>query len=374
MYRIIPLPNYSIFFSGLAGIAAWLAARSYTRVAVLVDGNTRRDCWPLLEPFLKDPLLIEIPAGEAHKNLETCQYIWSQMLEGGLDRRSVLLNLGGGVVGDMGGFCASTYMRGIDFVQIPTTLLAQVDASIGGKLGVDFQHYKNMVGLFADPQAVFIHLPFLQTLPARELRSGYAEVIKHSLIGDAGLWEKLQSHPDPATVNWEEILPRALLVKKKIVEADPLEKGLREVLNFGHTVGHAIETWALSQGLDVLHGEAVAAGMIAEVRLSHQQAGLPQKEMQQVVAFLEKGFPSIPIGPEIDLWAIMRKDKKNRGGQIRMALLEAVGRAKAIEVKPGAGLGLFIPPPSPPSLPPSSLPPSSTNPSPSKTKTTSPLS
>lgn len=328
MYRIIPLPNYSIFFSGLADIADWLAGRSYTRIAVLVDENTRRDCWPLLEPFLKDSLLIEIPAGEAHKNLETCQYIWSKMLEGGLDRRSVLLNLGGGVVGDMGGFCASTYMRGIDFVQVPTTLLAQVDASIGGKLGVDFQHYKNMVGLFADPQAVFIHLPFLQTLPARELRSGYAEVIKHSLIGDAGLWKKLQSHPDPATVNWEEILPRALLVKKKIVEADPLEKGLREVLNFGHTVGHAIETWALSQGLDVLHGEAVAAGMIAEIRLSHRNAGLPERDMHQIISFLGKVFPPIPLPSESDLNVLMQKDKKNRAGKIRMVLLNKIGEAQ----------------------------------------------
>ena len=339
MQRIIPLPNYSIFFSSLENIRAWLASRSYTRIAVLVDENTRQHCWPLLEPFLDSPLLIEIPAGEAHKNLETCQYIWAQMLEGGLDRGSVLLNLGGGVVGDMGGFCAQTYMRGIDFVQIPTTLLAQVDASIGGKLGVDFQHYKNMVGLFADPEAVFIHLPFLETLPHRQLVSGYAEVVKHALIGDAGLWEELQSQPDPATVDWDKILPRAIMVKKRIVEADPLEKGLRQVLNFGHTVGHAIETWGLSQGLDVLHGEAVAAGMIAEIRLSHQHAGLPEGEMNRIVTFLEKGFPSIPIAPEVELWSIMRKDKKNRGGQIRMALLEAVGRAKAIGVKPGAGLG-----------------------------------
>lgn len=328
MHRIIPLPNYAIYFSGLADIPAWLAARSYTRIAVLVDENTRRDCWPLLEPHLNNPLLIEIPAGEAYKNLDTCQYIWSQMLDGGLDRKSALLNLGGGVVGDMGGFCASTFMRGIDFVQIPTTLLAQVDASVGGKLGVDFQHFKNMVGLFADPQAVFIHLPFLQTLPARELRSGYAEVIKHSLIGDAGLWEKLQSHPNPATVNWEEILPRALMVKKKIVEADPLEEGLRQVLNFGHTVGHAIETWALSKGLDVLHGEAVAAGMIAEARLSHQSAGLPEGEMNQIISFLERIFPPVPIEEESELEALMQKDKKNRAGKIRMALLEKIGKAQ----------------------------------------------
>ncbi|MBK7408578.1 MAG: 3-dehydroquinate synthase [Saprospirales bacterium] len=340
MNHIIPLTDYSIsFIHSLEDIQAWLGSRNYTRIAVLVDENTRQHCWPLLELFLDSPLLIEIPAGEAHKNLETCQYTWSQMLEGGLDRGSVLLNLGGGVVGDMGGFCAQTYMRGIDFVQIPTTLLAQVDASIGGKLGVDFQHYKNMVGLFADPEAVFIHLPFLETLAHRQLVSGYAEVVKHALVGDVGLWEELQSQPDPATVDWDKILPRAIMVKKRIVEADPLEKGLRQVLNFGHTVGHAIETWALSQGLDVLHGEAVAAGMIAETRLSHRHAGLPDGEMNRIVTFLEKGFPSMPIAPEVELWSIMRKDKKNRGGQIRMALLEAVGRAKAIVVKPGAGLG-----------------------------------
>ena len=328
MQRIIPLPNYSIIFSSLDDIRSWLAPCRYTRTAVLVDVNTRQHCWPLLAPFFDDPLLIEIPAGEVHKNLETCRYIWSQMLEGGLDRGSVLLNLGGGVAGDMGGFCAQTYMRGIDFVQIPTTLLAQVDASIGGKLGVDFQHYKNMVGLFADPRAVFIHLPFLETLLHRELVSGYAEVVKHALIGDAGLWEELQSHPDPVTVDWKKVLPRALMVKKRIVEADPLEKDLRQVLNFGHTVGHAIETWALSEGLDVLHGEAVAQGMIAEIRLSHQYAGLPEKEMNRIVSFLEKAFPSVPIPPEVELSALMQKDKKNRGGKVRMVLINEIGKAQ----------------------------------------------
>lgn len=336
MLRIIPLPAYSIqLISKPDDIRSWLASRCYTRIAVLVDENTRQHCWPLLSPFLDNPLLIEIPVGEARKNLETCQYIWSQMLEGGLDRGSVLLNLGGGVVGDMGGFCAQTYMRGIDFVQIPTTLLSQVDASIGGKLGVDFQHYKNMVGLFADPQAVFIHLPFLQTLSYRELLSGYAEVVKHALIGDAELWEELQQHPDPATIDWKRVLPRSLMVKKRIVEADPFEKGLRQVLNFGHTVGHAIETWALSQGLDVLHGEAVAQGMIAETRLSHQHAGLPEKEMNRIVSFLQKAFPSIPVPSDADLSAIMQKDKKNRGGQVRMVLLEGVGKAKLVETKAG---------------------------------------
>ena len=327
MYQIIPLPAYSIrFLSGLNDIREWLAARAYSRVAVLVDENTRQHCWPLLAPWLEEHALIEIPAGEQHKNLDTCQWIWRQMLERGLDRKSVLLDLGGGVVGDMGGFCARTYMRGIDFVQIPTTLLAMVDASVGGKLGVDFLHYKNMVGLFADPQAVFIHLPFLQTLPPRELLSGYAEVVKHALIGDAGLWEQIQAHTDPATVDWETVLPRALMVKKRIVEADPLEKGIRQVLNFGHTVGHAIETWALSHGMDVLHGEAVAQGMIAETRLSHQHAGLPKTDMDQVISFLEKTFPPVSIPPEAELEAIMQKDKKNLGGQVRMALLEGVGK------------------------------------------------
>jgi len=319
MHHAIPIKNYSInFLSGLGYIREWLAGRAYTKVAVLADQNTMEHCWPLLAPHLDEPMLIGIPAGEAYKNLDMCRIIWEQMLEGGMDRGSILLDLGGGVVGDMGGFCAKTYMRGIDFVQIPTTLLAQVDASVGGKLGVDFHHYKNTIGLFADPQAVFIYLPFLETLPPRELRSGYAEVIKHALIGDADLWELLQAHTDPAAVDWKTVLPRALMVKKRIVEADPLEKDIRQVLNFGHTVGHAIETWALSHGMDVLHGEAVAQGMIAETRLSHQHAGLPEKDMIRIISFLEKVFPPIPLGPEADLHAIMQKDKKNRGGQIRI--------------------------------------------------------
>lgn len=258
MYQIIPLPAYSIRFpSGLDDIRKWLAARAYSRVAVLVDENTRQHCWPLLAPWLEEPVLIEVPAGEQHKNLDTCQWIWRQMLERGLDHKSVLLDLGGGVVGDMGGFCAQTYMRGIDFVQIPTTLLAMVDASVGGKLGVDFLHYKNMVGLFADPQAVFIHLPFLQTLPPRELLSGYAEVVEHALIGDAGLWEQIQAHTDPATVDSGNRFAQGPDGEKTRRGSRPFQKGIRQVLNFGHTVGHAIETWALSHGMDVLHGEAI---------------------------------------------------------------------------------------------------------------------
>lgn len=342
MYETISLPHYSIFFiPQLEAIREWLAARAYSRVAILVDENTVKHCWPHLSTLLDDPLLIEIPSGESHKTLETCRHIWQQMLEGGLDRKSVLLNLGGGVIGDMGGFCAATFMRGIDFVQIPTTLLAQVDASVGGKLGIDFQHYKNMVGLFADPQAVFIFLPFLETLPARELRSGYAEVIKHALIGDAGLWEQLLAHTDPATVDWETVLPRALMVKKRIVEADPLETGIRQILNFGHTVGHAIETWALSHGLDLLHGEAVAQGMIAETRLSHQYAGLSKTDMDRIISFLEIAFPHVSPAPEAELNAIMQKDKKNLKGRIRMALLEGVGKYGVDNQTPD--IALFLP-------------------------------
>ncbi|TAK50436.1 MAG: 3-dehydroquinate synthase [Saprospiraceae bacterium] len=303
---------------------------SYTKIALLTDENTKRHCLPLVLPALDFEInVIEIPSGEQHKSLDTCNFVWQEMVRIGLDRRSLLINLGGGVIGDMGGFCAATYLRGIDFVQMPATLLAQVDASIGGKLGIDFQYLKNNIGVFKNPKAVFVEPVFLKTLPARQIRSGFAEIIKHALIGDAGLWEQLQSITDLSTVDWAALLAPSLAIKKRVVEEDPHEKGIRKALNFGHTIGHAVESFSFKNEKPLLHGEAVAVGMICETFLSHKLAGLPLASVESVTQFIlrfyepypldEKGFP--------ELLSLMKMDKKNVGGRINFTLINPLGQA-----------------------------------------------
>ena len=242
------------------------------------------------------------------------------------DRHAVLLNLGGGVIGDLGGFCAATYKRGIRFAQLPTTLLAQVDASVGGKLGLDFEGLKNHIGVFRVPDAVLIDPVFLQTLPERELRSGFAEVIKHALIGDRALWETLRRrdlHEQP----WPKLVAHSVAFKQKITTADPTERGLRKILNFGHTLGHAIETHLLDTPRRLLHGEAVAAGMVAEAWLSHQRGTLSAEALGQVEEFVFSVFGKAGLGTA-DVPAVVKltaQDKKNRNGQVLFSLLNGPG-------------------------------------------------
>jgi 3-dehydroquinate synthase len=335
MFRI-HLKAYDIQV-GEAGpaLAAFFAKKNYTKTAVLVDGNTRQHCLPLVENVLgREVFTIEIPAGEQHKTLETSQLVWGEMLRLGLDRHSLLVNLGGGVIGDLGGFCAATYMRGIDFVQVPTTLLSMADSSIGGKLGVDFHFGKNIIGVFQNPKAVFIDPIFLKILPKEELRSGFAEIFKHGLIADAALWQGLQAVHDLEKVEWTAFLPASLAVKKRIVEEDPLENGIRKALNFGHTIGHAVESFSLQNGRPLLHGEAVALGIVCEAFLSQQVLGLPASQLAAITAFVRRFYPPY-FFEKSDFPAIldfMKKDKKNKGGQIRCTLLPAIG-----DVRPDQG-------------------------------------
>ncbi len=330
----LSVSGYTIHLGALAEAlpTLWLQGQ-WSAIAVVCDENTYMHCWPLLQPLLPAHLalhLIVIPAGEAHKNVHTCVRIWEDMLRAGLERSALVINLGGGVLGDMGGFCAATFKRGLDFVQIPTTLLAQVDASIGGKLGFDFGGVKNSIGVFRHPIAVYIDPAFLHTLPERELRSGFAEVIKHALIADAAQWEALRQAPLESAVHNEEVILRSLRVKQAIVEADPYEKGLRKALNFGHTIGHALEAWALDGPLPLLHGEAIAAGMMAEAFLSWQLSGLPEADLEGIVQFIRRIYP-LPTLPETSfeqLIALMRHDKKNTGGHISFALLPAIGQVQ----------------------------------------------
>ena len=295
---------------------AWIAQQQYSQVFVIADEHTRVCCLPLFLEATRLPQdvpTIVLPAGEAHKNLSTCQTIWEAMLSANLDRKSLVINLGGGVIGDMGGFCAATWKRGVDFIQVPTTLLAMTDAAIGGKMGVDFQGVKNIIGVFRQPAAVFVDPIFLNTLPERELRSGYAEVIKHSMIGDLPGFPNLG---DLTTLI--DLLRASIGVKVRIVTEDPQEQGLRMLLNFGHSIGHALESYFLETEAPLTHGEAVAIGMICEMEAS--------KQRDTLIELVLKVFPHkhIPAEAYPAIWQLMLQDKKNVAAKVRMTVPGAV--------------------------------------------------
>lgn len=331
---MIQLEDYSIQFQDkhFIELKKQLLESNYSKIFVLVDNNTQAHCLPILKTALK-PLklhLIQIKAGETYKNIETCQQIWNALMQEKADRKSVLLNLGGGVIGDMGGFCASTFKRGIDFIQIPTTLLAQVDASIGGKLGIDFGLVKNSIGLFNNPKAVYLCTNFFQTLPKAELYSGYAEVIKHALIQDAAAFDQLVKIQYPENFKWESTVKDSLLVKKSIVEQDPFEKSVRKSLNFGHTIGHAIESLSWETNHPLLHGEAVAIGIITECFLSYKLLDFPMEELQTVANYLSFIYPHYNLNnlDRTKILELIQQDKKNEHQKICFTLLERIGAFK----------------------------------------------
>lgn len=305
----------------------YLNSTNYSKIVVVVDENTRRYCYPLIEGILPEHTLIEIPSGEENKNLITCEYIWGIMTDAQLDRHALVINLGGGVIGDMGGFCAATYKRGIDFIQIPTTLLAQVDASVGGKLGIDFRGFKNHIGVFTKPQRVLIDAKFLETLPKRELRSGFAEVIKHCLIRDAEMFETI-SRKTLEEQDFAALIAHSVAIKKEIVAEDPTEKGLRKILNFGHTIGHAVETFYLDKGEErFFHGEAIAIGMIAESYISCHRKLIDEKTLRRIKKLLISVYGQTVI-PNTIFSAIIthtQQDKKNRGVEVRCSLIDGIG-------------------------------------------------
>ncbi|MCS6973778.1 MAG: 3-dehydroquinate synthase [Cyclobacteriaceae bacterium] len=309
-------------------LRAFLDSRGYSSIFVLTDENTAHHCYSLIRHELPPHVHVSIPAGEIHKTMETCMQVWKAMTDARLDRRSVVVVLGGGMPGDLGGFCAATFKRGIDFVLVPTTLLAQADASIGGKLGIDFESYKNHIGVFRQPALTLISSVFLQTLPEAELRSGFAEIVKHALISDREWWEELSSRPWK-TLSWQDEVKRSAAFKWSIVSEDPHEEGLRKILNAGHTIGHAIESWFLSAGKPVLHGEAVAAGLICEAFISKELNLLTESDFKLLKDYLLTVFGKLSW-PEEESDTISRlcyQDKKNQGKKIRMALLHSVGRA-----------------------------------------------
>ena len=293
---------------------------SHTKTFLLLDENTEKYCLQTLKDIdFQSFIKIVIPAGEQHKTIDTVQYIWSQLVENHADRKSLLINLGGGMVTDIGGFAASCYQRGIDFINIPTTLLAMIDAAVGGKTGIDFQGLKNQIGVFSQPLAVVILFDFLRTLPKRELLSGLAEIIKYGFIVDKSF---LEAKIDP------EYIKKAIEVKDEITRNDTTEQGRRKILNFGHTVGHALETYLIENHKEIRHGEGVALGIIPALYLSEKYCNLNHEITLYYKDLYAKNFNIFDLSNILvsDLMEIMRHDKKNEGGDIRFVLIEDYGK------------------------------------------------
>ncbi len=329
--KAIDSESYSVFFdTDFSALRTFLNESKYSRIFILIDRNTEQSCLPVLHEKVMQHFsydLIEVDPGEENKNIDFCIGIWQMLLDFGADRNSLLINLGGGVVTDMGGFAASTFKRGIDFIQIPTTLLSQVDASIGGKTGIDLGNIKNIIGTFTQPKAVYIHNHFLKTLDLRQLVSGFAEVIKHGLIYDVAYYHTLKK--ENVSQIAEGIIYRSVEIKNEVVTHDPKERGLRKILNFGHTIGHAVEGYSLTHDSNpLLHGEAIAVGMICEAYLSQQLNGLKEDDLKDIIAFIRKTFPDYTLNSSTfpGLIEIMKNDKKNVDGKIGFSLLSEIGK------------------------------------------------
>lgn len=322
--------DHQIYFeTGLAPLKEIIATGNYSKVFIFVDTNTSEVCLPAFRAMMDELTefdIIETDNGEENKSIDFCIGIWKTLLDFGADRKALMINLGGGVITDMGGFVASTYKRGIDFINIPTTLLSQVDASVGGKTGIDVDNVKNMVGTFALPQGVFIETAFLETLSQREALSGFAEMIKHGLIKDAAYYQKLKS-ADYQNIGAAHIY-RSVEIKNEVVTEDPQEKNVRKILNYGHTIGHAVESYSLSNDKNPLtHGEAIAIGMICEAWLSNKYNNLAKDELEDISAYILSTYPKYNIVEKSykKLIELMQSDKKNEGGFILFSLLEKIG-------------------------------------------------
>ncbi|WP_338733800.1 3-dehydroquinate synthase [Mangrovimonas cancribranchiae] len=313
----------------------YLSSNNISKVFLLVDENTHNTCLPYFLGHVETDLpieIIEIESGEEHKNIETCLGVWKALTELDADRKSLMINLGGGVITDIGGFIASTYKRGITYINVPTSLLAMVDASIGGKTGVDLGGLKNQIGVINSGDMVLIDTTFLRSLPENQMRSGIAEMLKHGLIQDEKHWNAFKKLESMTQEEFDTLIYESILIKKAVVEEDPNELGLRKILNFGHTLGHAIETYFLNntEKEALLHGEAIAIGMIMESYISTKQEELPKTAAIDIKETILKLFGHVNIGdndvtPIIDL---LKYDKKNEHGNINFVLLENISQPK----------------------------------------------
>lgn len=329
--------NYYVHFNkkGYNALAEYLRQTVHSKVFILVDRNSKKDCLPI---FLKEIQnsntfeIIEIKAGEIYKNLDTCLTIWNTLSASGADRKSIVINLGGGVVTDMGGFVASTFKRGIKFINVPTTLLSMVDASVGGKTGVDLGVLKNQIGLFSNPEMVLIDSTYLKTISDREIRSGLAEIIKYGFTFDISIWNKIKHFKTIDLKAIDSLIHRSVVIKNEVVLKDPREENIRKSLNFGHTIGHAIESYFLENEdkIALTHGEAVAAGMIIELYYSSKLLGFPIEHTNELKNFVLHFYGKYDIhesdfNPIIDL---MQFDKKNVSGKVNFVLLDKIEHCK----------------------------------------------
>ena len=303
-----------------------------TKVFILVDENTRKYCLPRIQnhTIIQSAEIIEIKSGENNKCIQSLEKIWNILTNKNANRSSLLINLGGGLIGDLGGFAASTFKRGMNFINIPTTLLSQVDASIGGKTGINFQGLKNEIGVFNHPQYVIIDSSFNRTLDKRNIMSGWAEMLKHALIFSEEDWKNLIAHDIKQTGFKElnQLIARSVNIKNHFVEQDPKEKNIRKALNFGHTFGHAFESLLMNTKNEILHGEAVAHGMICEIYLSHKICELSKLHLNEMVEYLLSTFGKLDIKEELfeQIFDLMTHDKKNEGGKINFTLLKNIGK------------------------------------------------
>ena len=296
---------------------------------ILADENTVKLISVITDmiPMIKDAEIIEIKSGEKNKNLEVCHNIWQHLSNNNVSKNALIINLGGGVITDLGGFVASTFKRGIDFLNIPTTLLAMTDAAIGGKTGVDLDNFKNQIGIISSPIGIYHNQKFLSTLPKNELVSGFAEVLKHGLVKSKSYWSKC-TNISFDKLNWEEVILGSVEIKCDVVKRDPKETGERRLLNFGHTIGHAIETFMMNQSTPILHGEAVAIGIICESYISTKIAKLSKAELEEITTNISKLFPKIELKEStfLTLIELMRNDKKNISNEINFSLLDSIGK------------------------------------------------
>ena len=332
--KSIQAVSYFVHFDdkGYEALNTLLATKLYSSIFILVDENTHEHCYSKFIPKLAAncPIeIIEIESGEIHKNLDTCTGVWNVLTELNADRKSLVITLGGGVITDLGGFVASTYKRGIDFVNIPTTLLSMVDASVGGKTGVDLGVLKNQIGLFANPEMVLVDADYLPTVTPREIRSGIAEIIKYGLTYDVNLYTSIKENPN---LNIVDLIHRSIEIKNEVVLKDPKEQNLRKILNFGHTIGHAVESYFLESEHkeNLTHGEAIAIGMVAECYISNQLFDFPKQELEELKNLILTIYGKIEI-LETDFKEILeylKHDKKNVGGQVNFVLLNNLEETK----------------------------------------------
>ena len=326
--------NYSVDFNqnGFQKLEKLIETNNYSSVFILVDSNTKKHCLPILNNTLKIPIRINLLAilpGEEFKTIDSCQKMLLKLSDNGADRKSLLINLGGGVITDMGGFIAATFKRGIDFVNIPTTLLSMVDASIGGKTGVNLGNLKNQIGIITNPKLVIIEPQFLKTLSDRQYKSGYSEMLKHGLISDKDYWIKL-SKIYKKNDNILPLIYKSIEIKNKIVLKDPFEHNHRKALNFGHTIGHAIESYFLqaSHLKKLTHGEAIAIGMVVESSISVKNLLLKQSEADQIKKVFKSLFSIVEINKQDQekITSLIQFDKKNSHGNVNFVLLNSIGK------------------------------------------------